>query len=800
MDFLFKNFLKRKKVFTFKEYFKISYPQYIYLKIIPVTSVRNYNSEVIAKAIASMYKPTYQRVKKGKSFHLTYSFPEKFSFIIDISLKNVCFYIVCPNHHEKLIREKILETWNKVTISKVDSIPGFSNEALKYQICYEKRESLSLKVDRKMNQPLNNILSVLEVLENKNDRVGIVYNFLPIAQEGWKIDHKNDMERVKKELPMEREILNLQYVAKYAALSIIKLIDFILDFIGDFLSNDTNSKNRLAAQESALSLITSESFKNLSKHSKGKGDCTVLNTQIMILSESEDNIRKENNAIAVCESFKVLNEDNSLIYKKIKRNVFYVNEFKIANVETNKMSTIECRSLLEIPGRELLLKYPHIERVDVLENPIPLELRTGYISLGKSRYRGCLYEAYLREEYNLGNLPLMILGPQGSGKTTFISNLVKNANNRGEAILLIDYIKNCELSREIERNVDEKDLMIIDLSKYDNLQGLGYTEVGVKEGATEFELLEMANKKTEQTLSFIDAVNVEGLPLSSKMRRFMSAAGNVVYLHQDKGIGEVIKCLQDYKIRHKYISYIKENLSEDSKAYFTDLINTLQELDEINVIVDPKTKKIIDREVVGTKDSKIEGILDRIELLKENIYLKYMLFKSCKDTINLVNAIEDGKVILVKLPEDKFNDTMTKNIITTYFTSKAILAIKLRGALHSRPKRCHLIYDELSQAPTSQNVLKKVLNQLRKFGGHTIISAHYLNQLKSDFKDELLASGTSFMMLQGCERQNFETLKYEADPYELNDLLNLKQHESLNLIRYEKGIATFITKLPEPLS
>lgn len=49
------------------------------------------------------------------------------------------------------------------------------------------------------------------------------------------------------------------------------------------------------------------------------------------------------------------------------------------------------------------------------------------------------------------------------------------------------------------------------------------------------------------------------------------------------------------------------------------------------------------------------------------------------------------------------------------------------------------------------------------------------------------------------DEMNYTELKEELKPYELEDLLNLKEFESLNLIKTKDGYARFITKLPPPI-
>lgn len=102
---------------------------------------------------------------------------------------------------------------------------------------------------------------------------------------------------------------------------------------------------------------------------------------------------------------------------------------------------------------------------------------------------------------------------------------------------------------------------------------------------------------------------------------------------------DVIRCLEKHTYRHELIDYVRDNLSEDSRRYFEDMIEVLQDIDKVEVEKDSKTKEIIHREVVGTKRNEIEGILDRVNLLKENIYCKYMFNMTAENNIDFLKAM-----------------------------------------------------------------------------------------------------------------------------------------------------------------
>jgi hypothetical protein len=793
IDF-FSKFLKPKTM-KVSEYFELIKPKYVTLQITPSVSNRNYDTELLALTMANMYRLPYQRLQKDISklgIKITYQLPEKASFIISLTPEDCKFYLMVPERYTRLFTEKCCEVWKRARVDQVDHIPEVQGS--KYEISYSKEDALSLKYNKKTNEPLSNIFNVKDIME-KGDKLDILYNFIPVSQSRWKGAYNQTMRKINSDLPVDKEKLSVSFLSKYFFIGSIKLIDFAFDIFNDFL-DDGKKTQKVHAEVAATSI---NKLDNLSKLTLKKENATVIDTQILVCSKSSDKLREHNNALAVVESYQSLTQDNSLRYKKLKDDtkINAVN-YKFNKVYTNRMSTSECNNLIQVPGRELLERHKISTKVDVLENPIPEELQQGNILLGDATYNNKNFKAYLPTDYNPANLALMLLAPQGAGKTNFIANLCKCANKVHESNIIIDYVKNCELSEAIKNAVNIDDVIELDLTKKECFQAFAFNEVKY-EGDDEFARFETANMKAEQTLALINAMNKDGLPLTGNMRRLLNAAANITYLHNNNGVGDVIRCLEKHIYRHELIGYVRNNLSEDGINYFEDMIEALTDIDKVEVETDKKTKEIIRREVVGTKRTEIDGILDRVNLLKENIYCKYMFNMDSENNIDFVKAMEEGKTILIKMPENKYNNTMVKNVLTTFFTSKVMLATKLRGGLHEKPSRCNVIYDEIYQSPTAMGVIKEILSQLRKFGTKIIISAHHLDQLTTELKKEVKGSGAGYMLLQGCDKKVFDELEDEMKPFELDDLLHLKQWHSLNLIRTKEGYQKFITHLPDAL-
>lgn len=300
---------------------------------------------------------------------------------MDISKTEVNFYIITPQEYEDLIREKCSSTWPKATIEKIESIKIFSDNALKYQLSYRKSDALSLKVDRKCNEPLNSILNVLDIMDKDSDRVGIYYNFVPADQLSWKNKHINIIEDIKVGKQFNKERYSAVYFTKLAIDKVVNSLIAVYKRLSEFIGGEGPS----LLDEIAVSKVGINAFDKLHDATLRKGDRNILNSQIIVLSDSPDKIRRKNNAIAVAESFKTIAEDNSFNYKPIKSKVYYT-EYKVKGAEVNKVSTEEVTNFIQLPGRSLLLQHENIEKVDVLESPVPEELQSGTMCIGEVTY------------------------------------------------------------------------------------------------------------------------------------------------------------------------------------------------------------------------------------------------------------------------------------------------------------------------------------------------------------------------------------------------------------------------------
>lgn len=221
----------------------------------------------------------------------------------------------------------------------------------------------------------------------------------------------------------------------------------------------------------------------------------------------------------------------------------------------------------------------------------------------------------------------------------------KNAVDNNETVIVFDFCGNCELSKDVAKVLNEK-VLNIDCSDFNNLQGLGYNEV-TPNSDNPFEIYRCAKTKTTQLMTLVNSINENDSELKARMERYLEAAAVITFMGEGS-IKDVFAVLQNHVIRHKYIDRINPNQKDNCEEY----IDTLKELDDcIKNGVEP----------VGTKLAYVQGILNRVNKLKQNTYMEMMFKKDCTGNINLISEMQKAQLITIRMPETMFSTEQKKD-------------------------------------------------------------------------------------------------------------------------------------------
>ena len=755
----------KAKSMKLNDYVKVVKNEYVTVQIIPAKSNRNNNTDAIAQIINKMYLKANQLIIRENK-KLIISTQMKASYYIHITKDKVEFYFIIPKIHITKFKTKFIEVWKNVEVKEVDRIPVDINKGTKYQLNYKYNDSLSLDVDKRSNDLLNANLSTLEILE-AGESIGIFYNFIPTGEREtnyFQVNHNEIINKYKNGNNLKKS----KNIGDILVLSVRFLIGFIDDFISSMQKNlDTNNK--------VIGIKREPTPATIKKASKD-----IIKTQIIISSQSTSRSREQTLLNSVSNSYKSISNDNELIPKEIKKDID-IYKTTIDDVKVNYTTTEETQNFISLAGKELIEQYNIIDHNKILELKIPKCLENGEIRIGKVKCKDTIQEAYYSTDKQISRLGRVLMGSMGAGKDYYMVNMAKDIIKAGRGLIVIDYIDKCQLSDNIKAITPKEKLLEIDCSNINQLQTFSYNELKISDDMDIYTKMSIAMQEAQQLQILLDSINDDNSKLTPRMLRYLYAGATVVFFNNSNAsFKNVIDVLLDPVKRENIIN----SLSVEAKEILIDEIDDLKELTK----VDKKGN-------MENADTKIDGIIDRISWLKTNFYTKLAFTKDSKNNIDFIEAINQNKVILIKIPEKTFNSKMIRNVLATFYLSKIWLSKQL-GATESKTE---LFINEIHQSYNCQLLMEDILVECRKFNLVPTLALHYLGQCTNKLKNSILASGSSFLLISGCDVKAFTELRphFEKYGYSEADLVELDRYNALCLIKNEENnYSAFVSKLP----
>ena len=755
----------KAKSMKLNDYVKVVKNEYVTVQIIPAKSNRNNNTDAIAQIINKMYLKANQLIIRENK-KLIISTQMKASYYIHITKDKVEFYFIIPKIHITKFKTKFIEVWKNVEVKEVDRIPVDINKGTKYQLNYKYNDSLSLDVDKRSNDLLNANLSTLEILE-AGESIGIFYNFIPTGEREtnyFQVNHNEIINKYKNGNNLKK--------SKNIGDILISSIRFLIGFIDDFISSMQKNLNSSTKVVGIKREPTPATIKKASKD--------IIKTQIIISSQSTSRSREQTLLNSVSNSYKSISNDNELIPKEIKKDID-IYKTTIDDVKVNYTTTEETQNFISLAGKDLIEQYNIIDHNKILELKIPKCLENGEIRIGKVKCKDTIQEAYYSTDKQISRLGRVLMGSMGAGKDYYMVNMAKDIIKAGRGLIVIDYIDKCQLSDNIKAITPKEKLLEIDCSNINQLQTFSYNELKISDDMDIYTKMSIAMQKAQQLQILLDSINDDNSKLTPRMLRYLYAGATVVFFNNSNAsFKNVIDVLLDPVKRENIIN----SLSVEAKEILIDEIDDLKELTK----VDKKGN-------MENADTKIDGIIDRISWLKTNFYTKLAFTKDSKNNIDFIEAINQNKVILIKIPEKTFNSKMIRNVLATFYLSKIWLSKQL-GATESKTE---LFINEIHQSYNCQLLMEDILVECRKFNLVPTLALHYLGQCTNKLKNSILASGSSFLLISGCDVKAFTELRphFEKYGYSEADLVELDRYNALCLIKNEENnYSAFVSKLP----
>lgn len=761
-------FKKKVQSIPLTEYFQIVKQEYSTLQIIPAKSNRNNNTDAIASLINKMYLKTNDMIKRENK-KLIIKTQMKASYYIHITKDGVQFFFIIPKIHLTKFKTKFIEVWKNVEVKEVEAIPTDLNQCTKYQLNYKYNDSLSLDIDKRSNDLLNANLSTLEVME-AGESIGIFYNFIPTDERQsnyFHVKHKDYIKQYKEGYNLKKSKNGLDIL--------VMSIKFLIGFMDDFITSMQKGLNVESTNNKIIAIKRDPTPATVKKGTK-----EICKNQIIISSKSTSRSREQTLLNSVSNSYKSINNDNELIAKEVKGPID-IYKTNLDNVGVNYSTTDEVQNFISLAGKELIEQYNIIDHNKILELKVPKSLTNGDIRIGTVKYKDTVQQAYYSIDNQISRLGRVLLGSMGAGKDYYMVNMAKDIIKAGRGLIVIDYIDTCQLSENIKAITPADRLIEINCNNPNQLQTFSYNELQITDTMSNYEKIAIAMQKAQQLQILLDSINDDNSKLTPRMLRYLYAGATVVfYNNSNASFKNVIDILLD--------PYKRENIINSMSVEAKDLL--IDEIEDISELTKADKKGNLEN-----ADTKIDGIIDRISWLKTNFYTKLAFTKDSASNIDFVEAINQNKVILIKIPEKTFNSKMIRNVLATFYLSKIWLCKQL-GATESKTE---LFINEIHQSYNMQLLMEDILVECRKFNLVPTLSLHYMGQCTNKLKNSILASGSSFLLISGCDVKAYTELKphFEKYGYSENDLVELERYTALCLIKNEEtNYSAFVSKLP----
>lgn len=728
------------------KYFEIQSQEYVYLKLIPSKSIRNNRTYSILDLVNKMYL-NINKLIKIEDNKLIIKTQLKASYYIHITKEKINFYFIVPKLFYSKFRVKFKEIWKSVEIKEVNSIPIITGS--QYQLIYKNKDFLSTSTDMRNNDLLSANLSAVELLQD-GEEAGILYNFLPTSEKQC-----NYFKSTCQKFIREYKNTNVKYTSNAISNLIIKILSYSIDFINSTLNFLFDVKQ----------VDKQINFNKLSNNTNKKATSDICKTQIILSSKAKTTNREKSIIDTISNSYSVIEDDNKFICKKIKHN--------IRNLNT---SIYECSNFIALPGADIIQQFPQINHNRVYNKDFPKCLATGDILIGNSIKNMPVYYSTDKEISRLGRV---LIGGMGCGKTHYMQNLAKSIIAKGDGLVVLDIIRDCNLAESIKQVTPKDRLIEIDCSNHTQLQGFCYNEL-ICNSSDKYRKLAKCMEKGTQLHILLNTINSD-TKLTPRMLRYFYAACTVVfYKNINASFKEIIEVLLYPDTRKN----ILERLTESEKKLLSDEIKDLCDLNKVNK-----------NGTIENYDSKIDGIIDRISMLKTNLYTKLAYNTQGNNNIDFVKALDQNKVIIIKAREEDFTNRNIRDLIATFYLSKVWLSKQIKS-----DTRTEIFIDEINLFPVAQVILQDILTECRKYSLIPTISLHFLDQCSKKCKNAILSSGCNFLLLAGADVKCFIELKelFNKEGYTETDLLELKRYHALCLIRNEDNVySAFVVKLPK---
>lgn len=389
-----------------------------------------------------------------------------------------------------------------------------------------------------------------------------------------------------------------------------------------------------------------------------------------------------------------------------------------------------------------------VEWLEAPENTDIPEILVGKnegIPLGEGTYNEERHPVYIPTKDRMTHTS--IVGQTGTGKSTFLLNLVMQDIQNGEGLMVID--PHGELISKVLQRIPserEDDIVVLDIANKEYPIPLNVFGVGNSGGGNKL---------------VVDIIDKLMPPAGARMPRFLAAAVSTLMAQSQATPQDVQKLFMD-------------------ASYRTNATSQLFDLEDFYSMGVWQQYETLSQ---GEKNQVAEPILNRVDFFIRNRHLYPTLCHP--DTLDIEQLIKQRKVVLVSLGVD--SDIVPKkerNLVGALLIALIQIAGMKKHRIEAGTKPFYVYIDEVQNFVSGSETLETILSEARKYQLPLIMANQYYDQLTDGMVKAILGNVSTSVAFRVSPDDARKLSDYMHPSFERHDLSNMSKYTNAVKMQY----------------
>lgn len=657
-----------------------------------------------------------------------------FSFEIVAHKSKISFYIAIPTQFRNFIEEQVHAQFPNAQVEEVPDYNIFSPTGviLGSYLKLRRKSMFPIKTYRKLeSDPLNSLTNALsKVGDEDGAAVQIVVHS---ARPSW----RREGLRIAKAMQQGKKLSEAE-----------KGSGGILKTIGKDIMGTAGSKpSEKTPEQYRLSPLEEEMVKGLEEKASKAGLDT--NIRIVVSSSNPEKAKQYlNDILGSFGQYNIYEYGNSFIKASSGFANVLIRHFIFRHFDVRQSITLNAEELASLYHMPLpTTETPKINWLLSRRTLPPSNLPTEGLLLGRSEYRGHIYDIRMKQPDRRRHM--YVIGKSGSGKSVFQASLIKQDIEAGRGVCVID--PHGDLADECLEYVPKEradDVIFFNPADFERPMGINMLEYDLK---------------NPQTRTFV--IN-EMLKIFDKLYDLKSTGGPMFETY----MRNAILLLMEHPESGMTLMDIPRVLADDEYRNFK--LSKCKNVDVKNFW----TKEALKAGGESSLANMVPYITSKLASFIYNDYMRPIIGQQ-KSAFDFYTAMNEGKIILVKLSKGKIGD-LNAYLLGMIIIGKILDAALRRSELDPDKRRDFYLYvDEFQNFLTDS--INAILSEARKYGLNLIIAHQFIGQLTgaggdTKIRDSIFGNvGTMVVFRIGVDDAEFIEKEF-APTLSLFDLVNVE--------------------------